>query len=228
MKSFFSAIFTVYLVGGVALADIETGTDIFEKCKPYHPVGEGARHHVGPQLSGIFSRRAGSREDMGYSENTMRGGAKGSILTGAILDAFIENLRAPVPKTSMNFTEIIDANGRAPLVPYLYSFSGDTIDNSDAETRPDRTNFDLDPAIFALQGDPEYGEYLAGACKTCHQTSGATDGIPGISGRPTEEFVVAMQAYKQKLRPNPVMQMMAARLSDEEIAALAEYFKNLE
>jgi cytochrome c len=33
-----------------------------------------------------------------------------------------------------------------------------------------------------------------------------------------------MHAYKQKLRTNPVMQMMAGRLADEEIAALAAYF----
>jgi cytochrome c len=37
-----------------------------------------------------------------------------------------------------------------------------------------------------------------------------------------------MHAYKQKLRPHPVMQMMASRLSDEEIAALAAYFEALE
>ena len=34
-----------------------------------------------------------------------------------------------------------------------------------------------------------------------------------------------MHAYKVKHRPHPVMQMMAGRLSDEEIASLAVYFK---
>jgi cytochrome c len=37
-----------------------------------------------------------------------------------------------------------------------------------------------------------------------------------------------MHAYKQKVRDHPVMQMMAGRLSDEEIAALASYFNGLE
>jgi cytochrome c len=37
-----------------------------------------------------------------------------------------------------------------------------------------------------------------------------------------------MQSYKQKVREHPVMQMMAGRLSDEEIAALAAYFETLE
>jgi cytochrome c len=37
-----------------------------------------------------------------------------------------------------------------------------------------------------------------------------------------------MHAYKEKIRPHPVMQMMAGRLTDEEIAALAAYFAALE
>jgi cytochrome c len=36
-----------------------------------------------------------------------------------------------------------------------------------------------------------------------------------------------LHAYKQKVRKNPVMQMMANRLSNEEIAALAAYFEGL-
>jgi cytochrome c len=58
--------------------------------------------------------------------------------------------------------------------------------------------------------------------------SGGNDGIPGIIGWPVEDFVIAMHAYKRQIRPHPVMQMMAGRLSDEEIAALAAYFEDLE
>jgi cytochrome c len=36
-----------------------------------------------------------------------------------------------------------------------------------------------------------------------------------------------MHAYKEKIRPHPVMQMMAGRLADDEIAALAAYFGGL-
>jgi cytochrome c len=36
-----------------------------------------------------------------------------------------------------------------------------------------------------------------------------------------------MHAYKKKQRAHPVMQMMAGRLTNEEIAALAAYFKDL-
>ncbi len=36
-----------------------------------------------------------------------------------------------------------------------------------------------------------------------------------------------MHAYKAKLRPHPVMQMMAGRLSAEEIAALAAFYAKI-
>ena len=57
---------------------------------------------------------------------------------------------------------------------------------------------------------------------------GGDDGIPSIVLWPEEDFVIAMHAYKNKTRPNPVMQMMAGRLNAEEIAALAAYFATLD
>ena len=73
-----------------------------------------------------------------------------------------------------------------------------------------------------------FGEYLGGECTTCHKTSGEDDGIPGIVGWAAEDFVTAMHAYREKHRENPTMQMIAGRLSDEEIAALAAYFNALD
>ena len=45
---------------------------------------------------------------------------------------------------------------------------------------------------------------------------------------PEIDFVVAMHAYKEKAREHPVMNMVAGRLNDEEIAALAAYFATLD
>jgi cytochrome c553 len=79
-------------------------------------------------------------------------------------------------------------------------------------------------AIMAIDGDPAYGEYLGGECVTCHRRSGPADGIPQISGIPEQHFVRAMVEYREKIRANEVMRTTAARLSDEEIAALAAHF----
>ena len=92
----------------------------------------------------------------------------------------------------------------------------------------DEEDFEVSEEILAIVGDAEYGEYLAGDCKGCHQADGSYDGIPSIIGWDSESFVWAMQSYKQKARKHPVMQMLAERLSDEEIAALAAYFESLE
>lgn len=90
---------------------------------------------------------------------------------------------------------------------------------------------DIDPeldALLALQGDKDYGEYLASECTTCHQADGSNEGIPSITGWIAEDFKFIMHAYKRKQIENPVMQMMAGKLANEEIAALAAYFETLE
>ena len=77
------------------------------------------------------------------------------------------------------------------------------------------------------KGDRELGQYLSSECVTCHQATGRFDGIPPIVGWPDAAFVEIMDEYRRKKRPNPVMQTIAGRLSDEEIAALAAYFGGL-
>jgi cytochrome c553 len=76
-------------------------------------------------------------------------------------------------------------------------------------------------------GDRELGQYLSSECVTCHQLSGRFQGIPPIVGWPETSFVDIMNEYRSKKRENPVMQTIAGKLSQEEIAALAAYFGSL-
>lgn len=83
-------------------------------------------------------------------------------------------------------------------------------------------------SVSARAGDAALGEYLASECVTCHQISGQqVGGIPAIIGLPQDAFVALMDSYKRRERDNQVMQAMAARLSAEEVAALAAYFGSL-
>jgi cytochrome c553 len=75
--------------------------------------------------------------------------------------------------------------------------------------------------------DRELGQYLSSECVTCHQLGGKTQGIPPIAGKPEAAFIAALNEYRTKKRPNPVMQTIAAKFSPEEIAALAAYFASL-
>lgn len=82
------------------------------------------------------------------------------------------------------------------------------------------------PVAYA-SGDKALGEYLSSECVTCHQISGNYDGIPPIVGWPDAVFIEIMTDYRAKTRANPIMQTIAGRLSEEEIAALAAYFGSL-
>jgi cytochrome c553 len=73
-------------------------------------------------------------------------------------------------------------------------------------------------------GDKALGEYLSSECVTCHQLSGRYQGIPPIVGWPEQSFVEIMEEYRSKRRSNPVMQTIAGKFSQDEIAALAAYF----
>ncbi|WP_195822310.1 c-type cytochrome [Roseobacter sp. MH60115] len=77
-------------------------------------------------------------------------------------------------------------------------------------------------------GDVEYGAYLAGECVTCHRPVGSAAGIPVITGLAASDFVAALQAYRCGTRRHAVMEMVARRLGDAEIAALAAYFGSLD
>lgn len=206
--------------------DAEAGEKVFRKCTSCHQVGPDAKNRVGPHLNGVFDRRAGAIDGFRYSKSMIRAGDDGLIWTHETLDAYIENPKALISKTRMNFRGLDDAQDRADLLAFLRRYSDNPANIPEAA--PTAQAHDLAPEILALVGDAEYGEYLAGDCTTCHQRDGADDGIPSIIGWPVEDFVVAMHAYKDKLRPHPVMQMMAGRLANEEIAALAAYFKDLE
>ncbi len=205
--------------------DPERGKEIFRKCSACHAVGEGAGNKVGPQLNGVFGRRLGAVEGFRYSRDMIRMGNDGMSWTAENLEAFLENPKALVSRTRMSFRGLKDHQDRADVLAYLRLFSDDPQNIPEAEPT---AMPDLPAEVLEIEGDPAYGEYLSGECVTCHQASGGDDGIPSITGWPEEDFVIALHAYKQKLRPHPVMQMVASRLSDEEIAALAAYFKGLE
>ena len=51
--------------------------------------------------------------------------------------------------------------------------------------------------------------------------------IPTIMNKPAHELLTALFAYREGYRENQAMQLIAKRLTDEEIAALAHYFETL-
>ena len=208
--------------------DADRGEGFWSQCKGCHMIGPEARNRIGPPLNGIFGRRAGAIEDFKYSKSMSRMGNDGLTWTFETLDAYVDNPKALVSGTRMAYRGLKDPQDRADLIAFLRAFSDRPRDIPEAEPSIVTTQPQLADEVLALKGDPDFGEYLASECQTCHQQDGSDQGIPSIVAWPEEDFVVAMHAYKQGLRPHPVMQMMAGRLTDEEIAALAAYFATLE
>lgn len=214
--------------GAEEIGDAERGEALFKKqCSACHQIGEGAKNRVGPRLNGLFGRRAGALEDFTYSKSMARMGADGLTWTLETLDAYVHNPKALVSGTRMNYRGMADPEARLALLAYIREWSDKPRDIPEAEPTAIMTDHAVDPAILAIKGDPDYGAYLSSECTTCHQADGSDQGIPSVTGWPEEDFVVAMHAYKDRLRPHPVMQMMAGRLSNDEIAALAAYFATL-
>ncbi len=221
------ACFAQAAVAEHADGDAKRGETVFKKCRSCHKVGDGARNRVGPQLNLLFQRAAGSVEGFKYSASMLRAGADGLVWDHASLDTYLENPKSLISKTRMNFRGLKDEQDRADVMAYLRQFSDDPANIPEASPTITGTDHSVDPEILALQGDPEYGEYLSSECVSCHQIDGADTGIPSITNWPIEDFVIAMHAYKDEKRIHPVMQMMAGRLSAEEIAGLAAYFENV-
>ena len=202
--------------------DVEAGQKQFRRCASCHMAGPDATDRTGPALVNIVGAPIAGSPDFRYSDAFRDAGADGRVWDVEALDAFLTNPRRYIRGNRMSFSGIRNAQQRADIIAYLGSFAeGQTAGAA-------VSGFSVAPEILAIEGDVEYGEYLGSECKTCHQTSGTNDGIPNIIGLSTDDFATAMHAYREKFRDNPVMQLIANRLDDEEIAALAAYFKDLE
>ncbi len=210
------------------IGDVERGERLFQQCRSCHQIGAGADNRIGPHLNGIFGRTAGALDGFRYSRSMERAFGDGLIWDLRTLDAYIENPRALISGTRMSYRGMADPQDRMDLLAFLRDNTASPQDIPESAPTAVRREVDLPPEILAIVGDVAYGEYLASECLTCHRRDGGDEGIPSITHWPEEDFVIAMHAYKRKLRPHPVMQMMAGRLNDEEIAALAAYFAALD
>ena len=204
--------------------DAARGEVVFRQCQSCHEVGADAENRVAPHLNMVFGRAVGTVEGFRYSNALRNAGTDGLVWQDGTLDAFLTDPRGYLPGTRMSYRGLPDPQDRMDLLAYLHRFSGSD-EALDTAVGDAQDAYPVAAEILAIAGDPAYGEYLSGECTSCHQADGAASGIPSITHWPVADFVAAMHAYKDGARIHPVMQMMAARLSNEEIAALAAYFE---
>ena len=95
------------------------GATVFKPCASCHQVGPNARGGFGPQLNGLFGRRAGSTADFKYSDAMTRSGI---VWDDRTLSAFLRDPDKTVPGTKMRFWGIHDEKDMTALLGYLRTF----------------------------------------------------------------------------------------------------------
>jgi len=110
--------------------DATAGAKVFKKCKACHKIGDGAKNGVGPNLTGVIGRTAGTEEGYKYSKSMKAAGAAGLVWDESKIVAYLENptkyLRAnlndPKAKAKMSF-KLRKAKDRENVAAYLATFT---------------------------------------------------------------------------------------------------------
>ena len=106
------------LLQGCSASGPVDGALAFQKCASCHAVGPNAHGAFGPQLNGLFGRRAGATSDYAYSEAMKRSGI---VWNEQTLSAFLRDPEKTVPGTKMRFWGIGDQREIDALLAYLRS-----------------------------------------------------------------------------------------------------------
>jgi cytochrome c len=97
-------------------ADLENGQAKFALCKSCHTAAAGGESAVGPNLYGVFGRKAGSLPGFIYSDGVK---ALGFSWDADKIAQWITNPRAMVPGTKMTYAGMESPKDRTDVVAYL-------------------------------------------------------------------------------------------------------------
>jgi cytochrome c len=114
-----TAALTFGAIQSASAQDAAAGQRVFNQCRACHTINEGGRSAVGPNLHGVFGRRAASVEGFRYSANLKELAEGGLTWTAENLDSYITNPKTLVPRGSMAFPGIRNEQQRKDLIAYL-------------------------------------------------------------------------------------------------------------
>lgn len=97
----------------------EEGESVFRRCQACHMVGPDAQNRVGPILTGVVGRQAGTVEDFNYSDAMVEAGENGLVWTEEELSAYLEAPRQAVSGTNMAFAGLRSEEDRAAVIEYI-------------------------------------------------------------------------------------------------------------
>jgi cytochrome c len=115
------AMATVHMSAASA-QDAAAGERIFAQCRTCHQIGETARNAIGPNLNGLFGRKAGSVEGYSYS-NAYK--ALDKVWSEENFTVYIKDPRGVTPGTKMVYAGLKDETQIANLVAFLKQYAAD-------------------------------------------------------------------------------------------------------
>jgi cytochrome c len=103
-------------MAGIA-ADIAAGQAVFNRCRICHAIAAGRHSPVGPNLHGVFGRKAGTIKGFAYSPAMQQSGI---VWSDATLAKYLHDPKNFIPGTRMAFPGLKDAGQIADLLAYLH------------------------------------------------------------------------------------------------------------
>jgi cytochrome c len=107
----------------MASADADKGRVLFLQCRACHSLEQGGMNKVGPNLWGMFGRKAGQAEGFDYSDAVKNSGI---IWSAETLDAWLARPSEFLPGNRMVFVGIRRPEDRANLIAFLKRETGAT------------------------------------------------------------------------------------------------------
>jgi cytochrome c len=102
-------------------ADLSNGESKFALCQTCHTVVEGGPNMTGPNLHGVFGRKAASVPGFNYSDVLK---ATGWTWDAARIDTWITDPKVALPGTKMTFAGLKDPKDRTDTIAYLMVHTG--------------------------------------------------------------------------------------------------------
>ena len=102
-------------------ANYARGRRTFKLCASCHTLGEGGPNLVGPNLYGLFGRKAGSVEGFRYSDAITESGL---VWSPEDLEQWLVSPRGFLPGNNMNFNGVRREADRAAVIAYIMVETG--------------------------------------------------------------------------------------------------------
>lgn len=105
----------------LAAADLKRGQTMYFQCRACHSLEQGGPNKVGPNLHGVFGRKAGLVPGFAYSDVMA---ASEVVWTDEAMDAWLARPSQFMPGNRMVFIGVKDAQDRASLIAYMKQETG--------------------------------------------------------------------------------------------------------